>query len=53
MDAMRKLRAVDLYRSIPKDLTEATQLGGVVSVVCIGTLLLLFMMVRHARDLQQ
>ena len=37
----RRLLQLDIYRKIPKDLTEATTLGGIVTIISIGLLVLL------------
>lgn len=39
----RKIKAVDVYRSIPREFTESTQLGGYVSIVAITILSGLFL----------
>lgn len=39
-----RLRALDIYRKTPKDLTEATTVGGAISVIASAVMLLLLMM---------
>lgn len=36
------LQSVDFYRRVPKDLTEATSLGAIMSIVCLSTMAILF-----------
>jgi hypothetical protein len=42
MGFMERFRKLDLYREIPKDMTEATTTGGLLSLFCICTVLYLF-----------
>ena len=39
-----RLRALDVYRRIPKDLTETTVLGAVLSLVSLAVIVALFAM---------
>ena len=38
---MVDLKRFDIYRKIPKDLTQPTNTGAVVSISCVGFILLL------------
>ena len=42
-----RLRALDIYRKTPKDLTEATTVGGAISIVATVVMVLLLMMELH------
>ena len=37
------LEAIHLYRKVPRDLTDATRLGGVLSLLCAATMAYLFL----------
>ena len=39
-----RLRALDIYRKTPKDLTEATTVGGAISIFASVVMLLLLLM---------
>ena len=48
LHSMRRLRQLDVYRKVPRDLTEGSAVGGVVSVVAVVVLVVIAAFELHA-----